>query len=194
MWSVLIVTTYLPISLGCILWWGWRGAEAEIWLQVCGYFPLRDTAIGVAIGAILVLATRVVTPWLAFSRRMEASLAEVVGPISMPTCLGLALASAVGEEFLFRGVIQSEIGQMWTAVLFAADHVPLERALLPWPLFAFVVGLILGGLYQWSGSLPAPIAVHFTLNFLNLLWLARVAAERGSSNPQGILPRAPLES
>jgi len=36
---------------------------------------------------------------------------------------------------------------------------------------------LLGGLYQWTGSLPAPIAVHFTLNWLNLIWLSRLARQ-----------------
>jgi len=183
MWSVLIVTTYLPISIGCVLWWGWRGAEAEIWLQLCGYFPIRDAVIGVGIGGVLVLVTRLLTPRLAFSRRMEASLAAIVGPISVPTCFMLALASAVGEECLFRGVLQPELGLLWTSLLFAAVHVPMERGLLPWPLFAFGIGLILGGLYRSTGSLPAPIAVHFTLNFLNLVWLAQLAARGAEPTP-----------
>ncbi len=177
MWNVLVVTTYVPIALGCLLWWMWRGEEAEVWLQVCGYDPLRDLAIGVGIGLVVVLATRLTSPVFDFARRMEDSLVSVVGPISLKTCFVLALASSVGEEFLFRGVVQPELGLVLTSVLFAAVHVPMDRDLLPWPIFAFAIGIIVGSLYDRLGSLPAPIAVHFTINFLNLHWLARRAAQ-----------------
>jgi len=177
MWNLLVVTTYIPISLGCVAWWLYRGSTAELWLQVLGYFPFRDLVIGIGVGLVIVAATRLASPLFAFARRMEESLLTVVGPISFTTCVVLALASSVGEEFLFRGVIQPEIGLIATAVLFALVHVPMERDLLPWPIFAFGMGLIVGALYQWSGALPGPIAVHFTINFLNLRWLSLRAAD-----------------
>ena len=177
MWNLSIVMTYVPVALGCVIWWGWRGAEAEIWLQIVGYFPLRDLLLGTAVGAGLAVGTRLFAARLAFGRRMVGALAALVGPLTLPTCTAVALASSVGEEFLFRGVIQPELGLLWTSVLFAVVHVPVEAALRPWPFFAFGMGLLLGGLYQWTGSLPAPIAVHFTLNWLNLIWLSRLARQ-----------------
>ena len=177
MWNVLVVTTYLPVALGCVLWWLWRGSEAEVWLQVYGYFPARDATLGVGVGLVIVLLIRFLSPMIDGVRRMEQSLRAVVGPISLSTCLALAAASSIGEEFLFRGVIQPELGLLTTSILFALVHVPMERALLLWPLFAFGMGLVVGGLYEWTGSLPAPIAVHFTINFLNLRWLSRRATQ-----------------
>jgi membrane protease YdiL (CAAX protease family) len=176
-WNLLVVTTYVPIALGSVLWWLWRGEDAEVWLQVCGYFPFRDAALGVAIGLLLVLFTRLMSPIFAFARRLEDALISVIGPISLLTCFVLALASSIGEEFLFRGVIQPELGLVLTSILFAAVHVPIERALWPWPIFALGMGLLLGAFYDWSGSLPGPVAVHFTINFLNLRWLSRRAAQ-----------------
>jgi membrane protease YdiL (CAAX protease family) len=91
------------------------------------------------------------------------------GPIfSAITCVVFALAVSIGEECFFRGWLQSAISRElgptarhWTVLFsafgFTATH--LGSLILPW----FLVGLVAGGLYAWSGGLLAPIvarAVH----------------------------------
>ena len=80
----------------------------------------------------------------------------------------IALIPAIGEEFLFRGVIQRVIGDLsknnhvaiWvTAILFSALHMQfygfLPRALL---------GAMFGYLLIWSGNLWLPVIAHFINN------------------------------
>ena len=79
--------------------------------------------------------------------------------------LFVAGLAAVGEELLFRGVIQrifvKQFGQAWPAImvsafLFAALHLQFYGFL---PRFA--LGILLGAIYWYSGSLWVAILAHF---------------------------------
>lgn len=80
----------------------------------------------------------------------------------------IAILPALGEEFLFRGMIQNQLHQasknihvaIWTsAILFSAFHLQF---------FGFVprmlLGAIFGYLYYWSGNLWMPMFAHFVNN------------------------------
>lgn len=85
----------------------------------------------------------------------------------------IAVIPAVGEELVFRGMIQTELmravrnphlGIWLTAAFFSAFHMQF---------FGFVprllIGAFLGYLYFWSGNLWYPIIAHFFNNGLQLL-------------------------
>ncbi len=83
--------------------------------------------------------------------------------------LMIAIIPAVGEELLFRGVLQKLFSQ-WTknvhvavilaAFLFSAIHFQFY-GFIP----RFLMGVLLGYTFVWSGSLWVPILIHFTNNF-----------------------------
>jgi membrane protease YdiL (CAAX protease family) len=80
----------------------------------------------------------------------------------------IAVIPAIGEEFLFRGIIQP-LFQQWSknihiavilsAFLFSAIHFQFY-GFIP----RFMMGIILGYVFVWSGSLWVPIIVHFVNN------------------------------
>lgn len=80
----------------------------------------------------------------------------------------IAILPAIGEELLFRGIIQ-KLFMQWTrnhhaaiviaAVLFSAMHMQF-LSFLP----RFALGLILGYLFVWSGKIWVPILAHFFNN------------------------------
>ena len=82
--------------------------------------------------------------------------------------LVIAIAPAIGEELLFRGYLQQSFSK-WlssphvaiivTAVLFSAIHLHFQ-GFFP----RFILGVLLGYLFYWSGSLWLPILAHFTNN------------------------------
>jgi uncharacterized protein len=87
----------------------------------------------------------------------------------------IALLPAIGEELVFRGVIQNEIWRgaknahvaIWfSAFLFSTIH---------FQFFGFVPRLLLGAmfgyLYYWSGNLVIPIAAHFFNNAISVVAL-----------------------
>ena len=86
----------------------------------------------------------------------------------------IALVPAVAEELVFRGVIQKNlvrwfsphVGVWLGAALFSAIHFQFF-GFVP----RFVLGLVLGYLYLWSGNILVSMAAHFTQNAVQLLIL-----------------------
>ena len=80
-----------------------------------------------------------------------------------------AVAPAIGEELLFRGVVQPQFSKIFnnphlgvwvTAFIFSAIHMQFA-GFFP----RFFLGAFLGYLYLWSGSLWLPILIHFIFQF-----------------------------
>lgn len=89
-------------------------------------------------------------------------------PDLLVNLLVIAVIPAVGEELLFRGVLQGIFGKLtknihWgiiiTAFLFAALHMQFY-GLLP----RMAMGILFGYLLIWSGSLWVPIIAHLVNN------------------------------
>jgi membrane protease YdiL (CAAX protease family) len=114
--------------------------------------------------------------------------------------LAIAVVPAVAEELVFRGVMQPNL-QRWfgsrhvgiwlTAATFSAIHVQFF-GFVP----RFLLGLVLGYLYEWSGNILVPMAAHFTQNAfqLILLYLAQGRHLPASFDPDAnqALPWAPM--
>jgi|APTNR8051073442_1049403.scaffolds.fasta_scaffold00134_57 membrane protease YdiL (CAAX protease family) len=82
--------------------------------------------------------------------------------------LVVAVVPAIGEELVFRGVVQQQFYRIartpglavWiTAFLFSAVHLQFE-GFLP----RFLLGALLGYLFLWSKNLWIPILAHFFFN------------------------------
>lgn len=80
----------------------------------------------------------------------------------------IALLAAIGEELIFRGILQRLFMEklnnphlaIWiTAIIFSAIHLQFY-GFLP----RMLLGVLLGYLYFWSGSLTVPIFAHFLYN------------------------------
>lgn len=89
----------------------------------------------------------------------------------------LAILAGVGEEWLFRGVIQGGVSELLSpnvALVIAALLFGLAHAVsVAYFLAATVAGLYLGLLYQWSGNLLLPILVHSLYDYVICLYLLR---------------------
>ena len=77
----------------------------------------------------------------------------------------LSLVVAICEELLFRGAIQYGIGPYWTSILFAAIHVRYLKHWIPTGL-VFSISYGLGWMYMHTGTILAPIAAHFAVDFI----------------------------
>ncbi|MFW5433224.1 CPBP family intramembrane glutamic endopeptidase [Paenibacillus apiarius] len=78
-----------------------------------------------------------------------------------------AISFIVGvcEEMLFRGAAQHAFGPYWTSIMFAAIHVRYLRHWLP-TLMVFLISYALGTVYEWTGTLWAPIMAHFVIDLI----------------------------
>lgn len=89
----------------------------------------------------------------------------------------ISLLAGLGEEVLFRGVIQGWLvqalgtipGLVLAGVLFGCAH-PLTRGYL---LLAGLVGVYLGSLWLIAGNLLVPITAHAVYDFLALVYFLR---------------------
>jgi membrane protease YdiL (CAAX protease family) len=87
----------------------------------------------------------------------------------------IAVVPAISEELVFRGVIQRNLVQwfnsrhvgVWlAAAIFSAIHFQFF-GFVP----RFILGLVLGYLYEWSGNILVPMAAHFTQNAFQIVLL-----------------------
>ncbi|WP_321438783.1 CPBP family intramembrane glutamic endopeptidase [uncultured Bacteroides sp.] len=85
----------------------------------------------------------------------------------------IAVMAGIGEEFMFRGVLQkilinwmrnTHLGILFAAIIFSAIH---------FQFFGFIprmiLGIVLGYLYVWSKSIWVPIIAHATNNALTVI-------------------------
>jgi len=180
--------------------WGLAAAEAALfgvglawaWLRGIplpfGFSPgllLLTLAAGfVLTGLNLCLYHRLRRRWR--SARVIVFLEEEVFPIfrgasTLELSILLALAG-LGEEVFFRGVLQSETGLVPASLVFGLAHGPTP-ALVGLAVWAAAMGLALGGLYLWSGSLAVPVLVHAAYDLAALVYVRRrlKAAEEARS-------------
>jgi uncharacterized protein len=115
----------------------------------------------------------VVEQWMKSSEEKAARLTEVFLVMKTPgelyyNLLIIAVLPALGEELLFRGILQRLFNDLTknihvaifiTAALFSAIHMQFY-GFLP----RMVLGVLFGYLFVWSGSIWVPILGHFINN------------------------------
>jgi len=98
----------------------------------------------------------------------------------------IALIPAICEEIFFRGAVQRVMihltkrpwwGIIITAFFFSALHMQFE-GFLP----RMFLGLVLGALYWYSGSLWVCILAHFVNNGIQVIWVS-LFPDNANSNP-----------
>lgn len=175
--DLLVILFTLPVVLGCLLYLFAAGGEYALVVRTLGEHPWRDACLGLGSGTAALALGGLLAPRFASTRRMVDGFSRVVGHPSWSTCVIVALSSAVGEELLFRAVLQEVLGWPAATALFAVIHLPVDRDLRLWPLLALPIGLGLAALYAYSGAVLAPIAAHGLLTFVALRWISRRASD-----------------
>ena len=89
------------------------------------------------------------------------------------TIILLSVLPAIGEELFFRGILQKLFDKVTknqltsiliTATIFSAYHFQFQT-FLP----RFFMGIMLGYLLVWSGSILVPMLAHFLHNFISII-------------------------
>jgi len=164
------------------------------WLDVEPFERLalnwRGLAWGIAATAPLVLAlawclrTRL-PPVVRLVRIVEQRLAPLFGGSGPAAIVLLALLAGIGEETLFRGVIQTALAARlfpWVAIALTAALFGIAHWVTPtYALLAAIVGAYLGTLLLVSGNLLVPIVAHALYDVVALALLVRVKPALASS-------------
>jgi len=141
---------------------------------------LWSLCVGLAFGSFLVVASRITVQRFGWARRLHLELRPFARGLSSLGIVVLAVLSSVGEELLFRGLLQPWLGLWPQAILFGLLHQMPGPSRWIWAGWAFLVGLSLGALFELSGSLIGPLVAHALVNGLNLSFLKRHDPEAGS--------------
>jgi len=119
-------------------------------------------------------------------RRLQRTVDELLIPLfrewSVAELVAVSLLAGVGEEMLFRGVLQAALSELFGPIagwLVASAIFGLVHFISPlYAVFATLMGLYLGLLWSWSGNLLVPIATHGLYDFVVLLSLTKLHQPR----------------
>ena len=133
--------------------------------------------MSLGLGAALALCVVSITPHLVrrtlWARALHQELKPIIEPLSSSEILFLSVASGLAEELFFRGSMQPVVGLLVTSLIFGAVHTGPRRALLVWSLWAFVIGLAFGVIFEWTGVLWGPVISHVWINQQNMTYIKR---------------------
>ncbi|GMU20442.1 MAG: hypothetical protein AMXMBFR13_05390 [Phycisphaerae bacterium] len=152
-------------------------------------WALGGWLVAIAATRLVVFATQVVIHWWSpdFQAPEHGVFQTLENPAVRTWMRAVAIAGAfllapIGEEMLFRGVLQTSLRKVlpprtgslahrWAAVAAAGALFGLVHSSTPHHVPALIVlGILLGFLYERTGSLVVPVLVHMLFNGKSLLW------------------------
>lgn len=152
--------------------------DRSVWLHPEPWFPLRgivrhvySIAFGVALGALVIVLTRRLVDRFAWAQELARALRPFARDLTGTGIVVVAVLSSVGEELLFRGLLQPWLGIWIQALLFGVLHQMPGRSRWAWVAWASIVGLLFGAVFAATGSLWGPLCAHALINGFNLNYL-----------------------
>ena len=173
----LVAIAYVLIGVVAIGGAYWRGfspwSHPDPWLVFDDNTErwIYSGLLGATVAGLVVMSTRALVGRVAFATRLHCELRPLARTMSTGTILYLAASSSLGEELLFRGLLTPWIGLVPQAVFFGLLHQVGGPSRWVWMGWALAMGLLLGVMYQCTGSLVGPLSAHALINAINLLRL-----------------------
>lgn len=135
---------------------------------------LPDMGWAGTVVAAIVLASILMDKYLPKRWQDDGSVNQLIfGSMSPWMTLLVCVSVGVGEEWLFRGVLQPFAGNFWTSVIFTAVHVRyLTKPLLVASVFG--TSWLLGLLFIQANSLWSPIVAHIGIDLLLAFYLQAI--------------------
>lgn len=179
--------------LACLLGWALGQPVWERW-----HWSGRDAALGAVASLPMLLAFALCLWWpVGPLRRIRQFCEEVVQPLFAPCSLVdlavISLLAGVGEEMLFRGVLQEALSARlnpWLGLAAASAVFGFLHPITPsYIILAAAMGAYLGGLWLATGNLLTVSVTHALYDFLVLAYLAdkgpRLRRPKGEAGAQG---------
>ncbi len=172
----LVVAAYAALAVCC-------GAVAHVWrggsplLHPTPWFDFGwsrhavSIGMGLGLGVAVIVSSRLLVGRIEWARELHSDLRPLARQLSGGSIVAVAVLSSLGEELLFRGLLQPWLGLVGQAVVFGLAHQLKGRSRLPWILWTMAVGLAFGAVFQASGSLAGALVAHALVNCVNLQFL-----------------------
>ena len=124
-------------------------------------------------------------PFVEIREFLNTFVHQLFGEWSIVHLAALSIVAGIGEEILFRGVLQSGIGNIASpgigilvaSFLFALCHA-LTKAYF---ISTFIIGIYLSLVWQASENLLTPIVTHAAYDFVALLYFKTWHAKNAAS-------------
>ncbi|MCE9589860.1 MAG: CPBP family intramembrane metalloprotease [Planctomycetes bacterium] len=169
-----------------------RGREGLRALGVLSDRPRRDALVGAGVAVVamgLVMGAQMVGLSLArLLHQQEPAqghtlLTAIDNARSWPPIVLMVLSAVVltpvMEELIFRGLVQTCLlgvlgrERRWAVVLLASTLFTAVHIGAVWPFLLpgiFVLGVVMGSLYERRGSIWSAVMVHLVFNLVNITW------------------------
>jgi len=126
-------------------------------------------------------------PFRSIRAKVETLLAPGLRKCSVAELALISIAAGVGEEFLFRGVVQGALTEpmgVTGALLFASLVFGLAHAVtVSYAVLAGLMSVYLGWLWIRTGNLVAPITCHALYDFVALWVFTRSTVQTAPAPP-----------
>ena len=159
---------------------------------------LKSLGIGILVGSAFALSMELVSrlpirSMQKLERSMQSQLHLLLGPMSVPDLLLLSLSAGIGEELLFRGLIQgwwmslsetqsfleSLPGMALSAVCFGFAH-PLSKTYI---VLATLAGFLFAILYWATRDLLACVLAHAIYDAIICVYWKWTQSQLAKKNP-----------
>ena len=162
----------IALAAGSSLVLGRNPLRCAPWLEMTGAASvLSSLGLGIWLGAGTIAMTRTVVRRTTWARALHLALRPAVHGVPGDMLVGLAIASALAEELLFRGLLVPWLGIIVPSIAFGVLHQVPGRARWTWMAWATVMGLLFAVVFRATGNLAGPIVAHGAINAANLRYL-----------------------
>lgn len=178
-WGLAFEAGLIPIALGIEWVFPGRPPHSSLLAQLTDWNPIGIVE-GLGAGVVLVFLFLGMerSAWSEL-KKIRKILRELLGStlvgMTWIEFLVIGFCAGLGEEALFRGVLEPRIGWVGTNLLFGLLH-PIT---VVYALLVMIAGGIFSGLLAWSGTLWCPILAHGLYDFVVLMLLARKYRQEG---------------
>ena len=163
----------------------------EPWLDTSGIEAvLVSLVLGACIAGITILASRWTVRRFAWAQALHSSLRPIARDQSGAALAWIAVASGIGEEIFFRGLLAPLLGVVLSSLAFGLLHQVRGKGRWAWAAWAALLGASLAVVYGMTGHLIGPIVAHIAINASNLRYLRDTAVDPVPPRRLGGLYRA----
>ncbi|MFS0555504.1 CPBP family intramembrane glutamic endopeptidase [Brevibacillus sp. 179-C9.3 HS] len=161
-------------AAGSLLVLGW---DATLSLFTLPGWEAMLWALCVAAG--IIVASIAMDHYLPKRWQDDGSINEKVFGAMLPsTTIFVCMVVGVGEEWLFRGVIQTLTGNFWSSLIFTLIHVRyLKKPLMV--ISVFGTSWLLGLLFHQYQSLWPSIVAHISIDVMLAFYLQKTIKKKG---------------
>jgi membrane protease YdiL (CAAX protease family) len=183
--QIVIAAIVFEAAIGLFAWG--VGHWVEVPVERITVWRPRDLGYGVAAAvpplvALLVLIRLPLGPLVRLRELVRTQVVPLFRDCSLPELLLISVIAGIGEEMLFRGVIQYgmaerigppggvAIGIIVASLLFALAHALSGT----YAVLAGLISIYFGWLLMATGNLLVPIVAHAAYDFLAFVYLLRI--------------------